>query len=228
LPVTAANAERNGVAGALTVSTTPLAEVDGEFDIVMANILAPALIALAPDLRRTLADDGVLIVSGMPRPQRRARPRRARAPAGDRRARARRLGGAHPAPLSSPSTSPRCGIDGTAPGRVVDSAAARSGRSAGRRPSRRLAASRAANAPQNVSPAAVVSTDSTVYGAMSSAPSGVCIPGHRRPERDHDGPRAGREQVIDAAEQLDLVLVGHDDRRTAPPGRRRGRAPEPG
>jgi len=42
-----------------------LAEVDGPFDIVVANILAPTLIELADDLRRAVAPDGHLIVSGV-------------------------------------------------------------------------------------------------------------------------------------------------------------------
>lgn len=63
--VTSANAERNGVADRVTASTTPLAEVDGGYDVVMANILAPTLVELAPDLVRVLAVDGVLVVSGV-------------------------------------------------------------------------------------------------------------------------------------------------------------------
>jgi ribosomal protein L11 methyltransferase len=37
----------------------------GNFDIVVANILAPALIDLADDLRRVVAPSGVLIISGV-------------------------------------------------------------------------------------------------------------------------------------------------------------------
>jgi ribosomal protein L11 methyltransferase len=59
------NAARNGVAGRVTASTTPLEEVDGSYDVVVANVLAPALIAMAPDLRRVLAPSGVLVVSGL-------------------------------------------------------------------------------------------------------------------------------------------------------------------
>lgn len=60
---TEANAARNGVA--VAVSTTPLADVPGTFDVVLANILAPTLVALADDLRRVTADDGVLVISGI-------------------------------------------------------------------------------------------------------------------------------------------------------------------
>jgi ribosomal protein L11 methyltransferase len=63
VPVTLANATANGVE--VEVSTTPLQEVQGRFDIVLANILAPALIALAADLRRVVAPGGVLVISGI-------------------------------------------------------------------------------------------------------------------------------------------------------------------
>lgn len=61
---TRTNAELNGVAGHIVVDTTPIHELTGEFDLVVANILAPTLIALADDLRR-LAGDGLLVVSGI-------------------------------------------------------------------------------------------------------------------------------------------------------------------
>jgi ribosomal protein L11 methyltransferase len=62
---TKANAVANDVADRVHVSTTPLAEVDGPFDIVVANILAPTLIDLADDLRRVVAPGGQLILSGV-------------------------------------------------------------------------------------------------------------------------------------------------------------------
>ena len=65
VPITKANAASNGVADLIDVSTTSLAEVDGQFDIVVANILAPTLIELADDLVRVVAPAGVLIVSGV-------------------------------------------------------------------------------------------------------------------------------------------------------------------
>jgi ribosomal protein L11 methyltransferase len=65
LSVTAANAVANGVGDRVEVSTRPLAQVDGPFDIVVANILAPGLIELADDLRRALGPSGVLIISGV-------------------------------------------------------------------------------------------------------------------------------------------------------------------
>ncbi|MGZ4741384.1 MAG: 50S ribosomal protein L11 methyltransferase [Ilumatobacteraceae bacterium] len=65
VPTTEANAAANGVSDRVHASTTPLALIDGQFDVVVANILAPVLIELADDLRRVVAPSGVLIVSGV-------------------------------------------------------------------------------------------------------------------------------------------------------------------
>jgi ribosomal protein L11 methyltransferase len=65
IPITRANAEANGVADRVDVSNTSLADIDGQFDIVVANILAPVLIDLADDLRRVVAPGGVVVVSGV-------------------------------------------------------------------------------------------------------------------------------------------------------------------
>ena len=65
VPITKANAATNGVADLVEVSTNSLAEIDGQFDIVVANILAPTLIELADDLVRAVAPSGVLIISGV-------------------------------------------------------------------------------------------------------------------------------------------------------------------
>jgi ribosomal protein L11 methyltransferase len=62
---TDANAVVNGVAHVVDASTTPLADVSGEFDVVLANVLAPALIEMAADLSRMVAPGGVLVVSGI-------------------------------------------------------------------------------------------------------------------------------------------------------------------
>lgn len=59
------NAARHGVDGRIDASCTPLAEIDGPFDLVVANILAPTLVALAPDLRRVLGPEGRLVISGI-------------------------------------------------------------------------------------------------------------------------------------------------------------------
>jgi ribosomal protein L11 methyltransferase len=63
--VTQANARANGVAEVVTVSTTPLADVDQQYSTVVANILAPVLIDLAADLQRVLAPGGTLVISGV-------------------------------------------------------------------------------------------------------------------------------------------------------------------
>jgi ribosomal protein L11 methyltransferase len=62
---TAANAARNGVGAAVNASTTPLAAVTETFDVVLANLLAPILVELAPDLQRVTAPGGALVVSGI-------------------------------------------------------------------------------------------------------------------------------------------------------------------
>ena len=62
---TQANAVLNGVAARVHASTTPLAEIEETFDVVLANILAPTLVALGADLGRVVGPSGVLIVSGI-------------------------------------------------------------------------------------------------------------------------------------------------------------------
>lgn len=62
---TLANAAANGVADRVAASVDPLERVDGTFDLVLANILAPALVALAPDLVRATAPRGTLVISGV-------------------------------------------------------------------------------------------------------------------------------------------------------------------
>lgn len=59
------NAALNGVDRLIDVDDTPVDEVPGEFDVVVANILAPVLVSIAHDLRRLTAPDGTLIVSGV-------------------------------------------------------------------------------------------------------------------------------------------------------------------
>jgi ribosomal protein L11 methyltransferase len=65
IEATRENAAMSRVSTMVDVSTTPLHEVTGTFDVVAANILAPELIALADDLRRVVAHGGVLVVSGV-------------------------------------------------------------------------------------------------------------------------------------------------------------------
>jgi ribosomal protein L11 methyltransferase len=63
VPITQLNAAANGVE--VRVSTTPLEDVQGQYDLVLANILAPALVALAPHLRRVVAPGGTVVISGI-------------------------------------------------------------------------------------------------------------------------------------------------------------------
>ena len=65
VPTTIHNAELNAVSEQIAVSTSSLAEVDDVFDVVVANILAPALIDLAADLKRVLSPHGALVISGI-------------------------------------------------------------------------------------------------------------------------------------------------------------------
>ncbi len=57
------NAARNGVA--LDAREAPLEEVSGGFDLVVANILANTLVALAPGLAPKVAPGGLLFLSGI-------------------------------------------------------------------------------------------------------------------------------------------------------------------
>lgn len=62
---TAATAEANGVAGVVDVSATPVAEVRGRFDVVVANIVLPVLRELLPAMALRTADDGTLVLTGV-------------------------------------------------------------------------------------------------------------------------------------------------------------------
>jgi ribosomal protein L11 methyltransferase len=59
------NAARNGVSDHVDADTTPVRDLDGPFQLVVANILAPTLVDLAEDLRRLTASDGRLVISGI-------------------------------------------------------------------------------------------------------------------------------------------------------------------
>jgi ribosomal protein L11 methyltransferase len=63
--VTRRNAEANGVADRVMVSTAPVTEVDGDFDLVLANIGAATLIDLAGSLIDRVAPAGTLTLSGL-------------------------------------------------------------------------------------------------------------------------------------------------------------------
>jgi ribosomal protein L11 methyltransferase len=59
------NAVRNAVADRVSASVTPITDVAGSYDLVVANVLAPTLVAMADDLRRVVAPGGALVVSGI-------------------------------------------------------------------------------------------------------------------------------------------------------------------
>lgn len=63
--VTAENARANKVDGIVSVSATPLAEVSGQYAIVLANILAEELVKMSDLLVEKLAAGGYLILSGI-------------------------------------------------------------------------------------------------------------------------------------------------------------------
>ncbi|HZT07207.1 MAG TPA: 50S ribosomal protein L11 methyltransferase [Chloroflexota bacterium] len=62
---TDANAEWNGLADRVTAARAPLAEVTGQFDVVVANIGRDTLIDMAADIDRLLAPGGWLGLSGI-------------------------------------------------------------------------------------------------------------------------------------------------------------------
>jgi ribosomal protein L11 methyltransferase len=59
-----ANARANGVGDRVRAATTPLAGVDGAYDVVVANIGGGGLVDLAPDLVERVAPGGALVLSG--------------------------------------------------------------------------------------------------------------------------------------------------------------------
>jgi ribosomal protein L11 methyltransferase len=63
--VTRENAAINGVEKVLTASETPLAAVEGVYQIVIANILAEELVKMREQLVEKMAENGFLILSGI-------------------------------------------------------------------------------------------------------------------------------------------------------------------
>lgn len=55
----------NGSQKTVTVADTPLTRVDGNYDIVVANILAEELVKMAPELVKRVSPGGFLILSGI-------------------------------------------------------------------------------------------------------------------------------------------------------------------
>jgi ribosomal protein L11 methyltransferase len=62
---TTANAGRNGLSEAIAARNGSLPTGDGRFDVVLANLIASLLIALAPLLRDELRSGGTLLASGI-------------------------------------------------------------------------------------------------------------------------------------------------------------------
>jgi len=65
LDATVANADRNGVADVVDVRPTPLADLSGQYDLVVANLLHSTIIELAPALAARVAPEGRLVLSGL-------------------------------------------------------------------------------------------------------------------------------------------------------------------
>ena len=59
------NAARLGMGNRIAISTTAVAELMETFEVVVANILAPVLIELAPVLRAVVRPGGSLVLSGL-------------------------------------------------------------------------------------------------------------------------------------------------------------------
>lgn len=59
------NAVRNEVDDAITVDNADVSSLSGDYDIVLANILAPVLVTMASHLQRLTAPNGTLIISGV-------------------------------------------------------------------------------------------------------------------------------------------------------------------
>jgi len=63
--VTDENAAINGVSGTVSASTRPLAELPGEYAIVLANILAEDLVKMGEELVKRVIPSGYLVLSGI-------------------------------------------------------------------------------------------------------------------------------------------------------------------
>jgi ribosomal protein L11 methyltransferase len=59
------NVKANGLAGKMEVEATPLEKLEGEFDIVAANIVHNVLLAMSSDLVARVAPGGSLVLSGI-------------------------------------------------------------------------------------------------------------------------------------------------------------------
>jgi len=59
------NAMRNAVIERMSVSATPVGDVHGPFDVVLANILPDVLVPLSGEIAARVADGGTLVLSGI-------------------------------------------------------------------------------------------------------------------------------------------------------------------
>jgi len=63
------NAKQNGTANAVRIEAAPLQESESPFNLVVANIIAPVLIEIAPAVIHALDKRGTLVLSGILQPQ---------------------------------------------------------------------------------------------------------------------------------------------------------------
>ncbi len=63
--VAQANIRNNDLHRIIRVSSSPLADVQGSFDLICANIIHDVLVAMAPDFRRLLAPGGHVVLAGI-------------------------------------------------------------------------------------------------------------------------------------------------------------------
>ncbi|GAB4293560.1 MAG: 50S ribosomal protein L11 methyltransferase [Desulfuromonadia bacterium] len=59
------NARHNGVGSTIILHTTPLDQIDGRYDLVVANILAEDLVRMRHDIARRVGSPGFLLLSGI-------------------------------------------------------------------------------------------------------------------------------------------------------------------
>lgn len=63
--ITAVNAAANGVAGTVTASLTPAADLTGRFDLALVNVTAGVQAELGPDVVRLVRPGGRILVAGL-------------------------------------------------------------------------------------------------------------------------------------------------------------------
>lgn len=63
--VAATNVQHNSLDAAIQVSTTPLADIQDNFDLICANIVHNVLVEMAPEFQRLLTTGGHIILAGI-------------------------------------------------------------------------------------------------------------------------------------------------------------------